>query len=335
VGAGGISTVGDISASGKITGKIPEAYLTWGGKNFSGAFAPIDAAMIPQLGANRLAFMPAAGVTVEYSTNGGSTWATYSTSDSSKINLFNGNGATYTIGASTAKGIDKSKYMLRVTIETGTAQVYTALNKFVIYCSTSGSSGCYCTITARTQANYTAGTDTWKTFADKVTIEGWSGYNIINTETLTTWGNNSAHYRQVRFTFGVTSHASTSEYAGLSISKIMGFGGVGWTTPSTMASSGRMYTYDASKNVTFPAGVTATTFTGALSGNASTATKLATARTISLTGDVTGSTSFDGSDNVSITATVADNSHNHNTTYIPDTRNTNETPSWYIAKYPK
>ena len=46
-------------------------------------------------------------------------------------------------------------------------------------------------------------------------------------------------------------------------------------------------------------------------GNAATATKLATARTISLTGDVTGSVSFDGSANASITATVADDSHNH------------------------
>lgn len=48
-----------------------------------------------------------------------------------------------------------------------------------------------------------------------------------------------------------------------------------------------------------------------ISGNAGTATKLATARTISLSGDVTGSTTFDGSDDVSITATVADDSHNH------------------------
>lgn len=53
-----------------------------------------------------------------------------------------------------------------------------------------------------------------------------------------------------------------------------------------------------------------------VNGNAATATKLATARTISLTGDVTGSGSFDGSDNLSITATVADNSHNH-TNYLP------------------
>lgn len=51
--------------------------------------------------------------------------------------------------------------------------------------------------------------------------------------------------------------------------------------------------------------------TGDVTGNADTATALETARTISLTGDVTGSTSFDGSGNVSITATVQDDSHAH------------------------
>ena len=39
-------------------------------------------------------------------------------------------------------------------------------------------------------------------------------------------------------------------------------------------------------------------------GNAGTATKLQTARTISLTGDITGSTTFDGSANKSITTTL-------------------------------
>jgi hypothetical protein len=53
------------------------------------------------------------------------------------------------------------------------------------------------------------------------------------------------------------------------------------------------------------------TITAALSGNSSTATKLQTARTISLTSDVTGSASFDGSVDASITATVVDDSHNH------------------------
>ena len=46
------------------------------------------------------------------------------------------------------------------------------------------------------------------------------------------------------------------------------------------------------------------TITAALSGNASTATKLATARYIELTGDVTGSGLFDGSTNIQISTTV-------------------------------
>lgn len=45
--------------------------------------------------------------------------------------------------------------------------------------------------------------------------------------------------------------------------------------------------------------------------NVLSATKLATARTVALTGDVTGSVSFDGSGNVSIEAAVADDSHSH------------------------
>lgn len=46
-------------------------------------------------------------------------------------------------------------------------------------------------------------------------------------------------------------------------------------------------------------------------GNASTATTLATARTISLGGDLSGSASFNGGSNITITAAVADDSHNH------------------------
>ena len=47
------------------------------------------------------------------------------------------------------------------------------------------------------------------------------------------------------------------------------------------------------------------------SGNAATATTLQTARTIALGGDLSGSASFNGGANITITAAVADDSHNH------------------------
>lgn len=45
--------------------------------------------------------------------------------------------------------------------------------------------------------------------------------------------------------------------------------------------------------------------------NAVAADKLVSARTITLNGDVSGSVNFDGSKNVTMTTTVANNSHNH------------------------
>lgn len=65
--------------------------------------------------------------------------------------------------------------------------------------------------------------------------------------------------------------------------------------------------------------LTAAKFIGSLQGNADTATKLKTARTISLTGSVTGSGSFDGSGNLSISTTT---NHNHDSVYVNVTGDT-------------
>ena len=117
--------------------------------------------MVPELGANRLAFMPANAITIEYSRDGGSTWTDYGPTDSQKVDLFNGRGYSFTIGKATSGegNIATNKYQLRVNIYTSTGHVYTVLNKFVIYLSTSGTNNNWCTIRARKQSDYTAGND--------------------------------------------------------------------------------------------------------------------------------------------------------------------------------
>lgn len=248
-------TIYDIVAT-----SMPEAKLTWGGKNFSGSYGPIDAAMVPELGANRLAFMPATGVAVHYSRDGGATWTDYGLSNSSKIDLFNGNGSGVSIGKNDADHKATPSYQARVTIYTGSANVYTVLNKFVIYVTTNGTGSNWCTIRARTETNRKNNTDTWTVFANKAPVSGWSGYNIINTSGLTTYGNTpDGQYGEIQFIFGCDT-GTTSQYTGMVISKIFGYGGVGWTVPSTLAKTGHMYTYDSSKNVAFPAQVSASTF---------------------------------------------------------------------------
>jgi hypothetical protein len=58
-------------------------------------------------------------------------------------------------------------------------------------------------------------------------------------------------------------------------------------------------------NGNFAAGTITADLTGDVTGNADTATSLETSRTITLGGDLSGSVSFDGSQNVTLTATVA------------------------------
>jgi hypothetical protein len=74
---------------------------------------------------------------------------------------------------------------------------------------------------------------------------------------------------------------------------------------------GQYDTLDPNTKLQVTGGLSADNITGPLTGNATTATRLQTARTISLAGGVSGFASFDGSSNITISATVADNSHNH------------------------
>ena len=74
------------------------------------------------------------------------------------------------------------------------------------------------------------------------------------------------------------------------------------TTATNANTASAIVARDASGNFT------AGTITAALSGNASTASTLETARTISISGDVSGSVSFNGSSAVDISATIQPNS---------------------------
>lgn len=65
--------------------------------------------------------------------------------------------------------------------------------------------------------------------------------------------------------------------------------------------------------------LTTTTFAGNLTGNADTASKWLTARTITLGGDLTGSVSINGSANVTLSAQVVNDSHEHDGRYYTET----------------
>lgn len=82
--------------------------------------------------------------------------------------------------------------------------------------------------------------------------------------------------------------------------------------------------FDGSGNISINATViddshthSAATVPQNISGNSGTTNRLGTARTIALSGDVIGSTLFDGSTNVTVETTVIDDSHYHSQTTLP------------------
>jgi hypothetical protein len=146
---------------------------------------------------------------------------------------------------------------------------------------------------------------------------GFISYTQGNTDTVAE-GSTNLYYTNARARAAVSA---TDAGGDGSFSYNSGTGVFTYTGPS--ATEVRAH-FSAGTGVTYSAGqfsigqavgtnsnVTFNNVTANLTGNSTTATALATSRTIALAGDVSGSVSFNGSSNVTITATVADDSHNH------------------------
>ena len=249
---------------------IKESLLTYGmDSNFNGSVSPIDMAISAIHSANRIAFGNPNGVTVEYSTDGGVSWLDYGATYTQKTRLISGLGQNFYIGGSNATTTVSTLFMLRITLNAVNLGTYTRPRKALINISTGGTSNCQVKVESATVGNPTV-----FTIDATYPISGYSGWNSIPLGYKGTFGGSESQTSNngvFRFTFSIGELSSSSSNR-LSVSDIAIYGETYWTTPSTLARTGHLYTYDETKNVTFPAKVTATTFVGALSGNATTAT---------------------------------------------------------------
>ena len=107
----------------------------------------------------------------------------------------------------------------------------------------------------------------------------------------------------IKLTFPALTGAVTGTHTDINSAVSLANAGTNENTASTLVKR------DGSGN--FAAGTITAALTGDVTGNAATSSKWATARTITLAGDLSGSASIIGDANVSITAAVADDSHNH------------------------
>jgi len=141
-----------------------------------------------------------------------------------------------------------------------------------------------------TSGNATVNTDT-----TVIASKDWVSSNTLSG-TITLGTQTDGNYIA---TAGVNGNGLTGSATGEGSTFTVNSNATNTNTPSTIVYR------DASGN--FSAG----TITANLSGNASTASALQTGRTIALGSDLSGSQTFDGSGNITISAQVADDSHNH------------------------
>ena len=275
----GTSTVGSSTMpvyikSGAPTAitSFPEAYLSWGGLPIEGDISPIDAACCSDFDHNKLAFLPADCITVEYTTDGGSTWIDYGASDVQKISLVT-SGTAFYIGKGAASAMDGtmtnsncSNYQVRVTVSSinssGTHKIYTTSKKLLINISSNGASGCKIKMETQTIGDYNNNVDTWTTI-NTYNVSGYSAWNSIPLyfpagNTFGGFEDQTSKVAKLRLTLSITGVVNYSSQASILGLRLIGTSD--WINPSIMSKTGHLYSYDAYQNAEFPAAVKATNF---------------------------------------------------------------------------
>jgi len=268
IGTGAVGTATSFNGTSNITipiTEVKEAYANWGGKNITGNVSPSDMGCIDEFGHNKLAFLPASCVKVEYTINGGSTWLDYGLTDAQKIQITTTSGVSMYIGKGTVSAKDGTltnancgNYKVRVTISTRdankVAKLYTASKKWLINVSTNGANGSKVLVEERTIGNYNNNANTWNTVGT-YDVSGWSGWNSIPyVKSFGGGSNQTGQIADVRFTLYITS-VNTANVCNACMLDFRLIGATNWTCPSELARAGHVYTTDTSQNVTFPASV--------------------------------------------------------------------------------
>lgn len=282
-----------------ITG-VKEKYLTWGGKNVVGDVAPIDAAMSYLHNANRAQFAKPAGITIQYSTDGGSTWLDYGATDQQKIQFVSGLTESAFYLGKQISGTGLINNQLRIIINASACNFYTRLKTVLIYISTKGDTNLTCQIDKAMRGSEST---FLSTPVGTYTLSGWSGWNSIPFDIL--FGGNqyqTSNIGALRFTFKYAAAPATNQNA--NIIEMMFLGTTAWTVNSNMANTGHLYAWDYAQNAAFPAQISATKFNGSAT-SADTATQLTNAKTISLAGDITATgVAFNGTSNITLTTAM-------------------------------
>lgn len=241
------------------------------------------------MGAGRClsAFLPASGIKVEYSNDGGDTWLDYGVGDADRIRLASMRDTRiwYKLGGPDASGAHGD--MLRITYEPSDGR-YGFVRSALVWVSTMGGSNLTCGVETST----VGAKGTWVDHDLRVEMGGWSGPNAVDLPPLTFGGyeNQTSNTYGWRFTFGKKEDVPGKVQR---VGSIDIYGDSVWNPVNEMMRTGHLYSWDDEGKGHFIGSADSAT-------EAASAAKLKTARRITFAGAATGSATFDGSADVTI-----------------------------------
>lgn len=250
-----VSTGANFDGSAEV--KIPissvkEAYLTWGGKSLKGEVGPLGASLSEEHSANRLAFLPPEYIVFEHSDDGGATWYDSGEENTSHKTRF----VTLSTSIAVARRAPVStSQMMRCTItaQDGTlnySKLYTRARKLLIDVNSAHS--------LQVKIEKKNGTASGAWIEEGIyDISGWTAWNDIPLSGFYFGGQKAqtSNFWQIRLTFAITGLNNSWLDSRPSIQSIRLFGDTMWATPSTLAKTGHLYSYDENQNATFPASI--------------------------------------------------------------------------------
>lgn len=247
----------DVSGNVKcnyLYGKLTPQYFQDAIYGTAGSVNLYDRTYLDCINANRSAFFPGENVYIEHSTDGGSSWTEYTTSQfsvSSRKNLFSMTRA-HALHFGTVKPVT-TNHRCRVTMQSPGSTWYCSLDRAFMFINTGGHT-IKCDIEVST---YGAQTTYTKIISD-YPLNGWSGPNMISFGNRSAWGTNSTgHVYNIRITFKITAVNTTFQNTLSSVNDIRFFGPNYWGSAGVPRYAGHLYNWDAEQNATFPATVNA------------------------------------------------------------------------------
>ena len=199
-------------------------------------------------GANVCAHIKPDYVDVEYTNDNGVTWLDYGATDEQKVKIFTTSGGFSVGKKSTSSSTNVTvNDAVRITVHAGAGFYCHSLFMMFRF---------YCPATCRLKVEYTtySATTTW-TESGTYTFSGNPTYLMIPFDKYI-FGNNGVHDFRLTLQYAGTGYVTN----GHTISMIKIFSNNIYSGNSTLATTGRLYSYDWEENATFPANVTASKF---------------------------------------------------------------------------